>query len=174
MKTRFISFVMLFVLAAAALSFAQVQASQSSSSQGAQTPLPQASPSATEIAGLYSFLRDGEFVQLTVEDNDTVNGFISRYADAKEDKGAFVDYFFKSGSVKNSMVGWMLKFQTKTVHAVWFEFEGVVKRGPGKTPQNESYWVISGKLQRHDVGADGKDKIETRQVEFKSFPQDEP
>ena len=135
--------------------------------------LTSGSSSPAEIAGLYSFLRDGEFVQLTIEDDDTVNGFVSRYADPKEDKGAFLDHFFKTASVKNSMVGWMLKFQTKTVQGVWFEFEGLVKRGPGKSPQDESYWVISGKLKRHDVSADGKDKAETKQVEFMSFPQDE-
>jgi len=34
-----------------------------------------------EYSGMYNFLRDGEFVQITVEDEGNVTGFISRFGD---------------------------------------------------------------------------------------------
>jgi len=36
-----------------------------------------------EYSGMYNFLRDGEFVQVTVEDQGNVTGFISRFGIAK-------------------------------------------------------------------------------------------
>jgi len=48
---------------------------------------------------MYSFLQDGEFVQLTFEDKGNVTGFISRYGDLESDRGEFLDLFFKSGKL---------------------------------------------------------------------------
>jgi hypothetical protein len=99
---------------------------------GGQTP---ASPEQTKNAGqaysgMYSFLKDGEFVQLTVEDDGHLTGFISRYGDTESDKGAFLDQFFKSGKLDGSR----LSFTTEMVHGVTFDFKGSVERGPGKSP----------------------------------------
>src|SRR5437660_6371606 len=83
-----------------------------------------------EYSGMYNFLRDGEFVQLTVEDAGNVTGFVSRYGDSESDRGVFLDQFFKEGK----LVGNKLSFTTKTVHDVWFEFHGTIDRGEGKEP----------------------------------------
>jgi hypothetical protein len=40
-------------------------------------------------------LKEGEYLQITVEDAGQVTGFISRYGDGGSDKGEFVDQFFK-------------------------------------------------------------------------------
>ncbi|MGA8540989.1 MAG: hypothetical protein WB566_15920, partial [Terriglobales bacterium] len=40
---------------------------------------PSPAPSGADYSGMYSFLREGEFVQLTVEDQGNVTGFVSRY-----------------------------------------------------------------------------------------------
>src|SRR5271167_990898 len=74
-----------------------------------------------DYSGMYSFLRDGEFVQLTVEDQGHVIGFVSRYADP-EAEGGFLDHFFKSAKLDGSQ----LAFTTETVHGVSFEFHGTV------------------------------------------------
>jgi len=37
-------------------------------------------PRPARLLGMYSFLRDGEFVQVSVEDHGQVIGFVSRYA----------------------------------------------------------------------------------------------
>ena len=46
---------------------------------------------ANDISGTYSFLRDGEFVQLTVEDG-RLSGYVSRFGDSDSDKGQFIDH----------------------------------------------------------------------------------
>ena len=79
---------------------------------------------------MYSFLRDGEFVQVTVEDQGHVTGFVSRYGDSESDRGVFLDHFFKSGKLDGNQ----LAFTTETVHGVSFEFRGTIERGEGKKP----------------------------------------
>jgi hypothetical protein len=122
---------------------------------------------ANDISGMYSFLRDGEFVQITVEDGQ-VSGYVSRFGDSDTDKGQFIDQFFD----KASLSGDRLSFKTKTVHGVWYEFSGVVATTPGKQPAQEGYWVIKGTLIQHAVDASGADKPRQRTMEMKSFPQD--
>src|SRR5579864_4541378 len=48
-----------------------------------------------EYSGMYTFLKEGEFVQVTLEDAGHVTGFVSRFGDGESDKGAFLDQFFK-------------------------------------------------------------------------------
>src|SRR6266480_3906681 len=81
--------------------------------------------SADDYSGMYAFLRDGEFVQLTVEEKGKVTGFISRYGDSESDKGVFLNQFFKSGKLEGNK----LVFTTEQVHGVWFEFTGSVGHG---------------------------------------------
>lgn len=117
---------------------------------------------------MYSFLRDGEFVQITVEDGGHVTGFVSRFGDLESDKDAFLDHFFKDGKLD----GTKLTFTTETVHGVWFEFTGTVNRGTGKQPGDEAYYVINGTLLEHVSDADKKVTSRSREVALKSFPQD--
>ena len=117
---------------------------------------------------MYSFVRDGEFVQITIEDKGIVSGFISRFGDSESDKGSFLDQFFKSGKIEGNKVS----FTTETVHGVWYKFDGLFDRGPGKKPDDEAYYVVRGTLTRYREGADRKPSGEDRQVEFTSFPRD--
>jgi hypothetical protein len=167
MKTIPIFLVVLLLIATAG---AQSQAAQAPGQQ----PSPNApAPDASVIAGMYTFLREGEFIQVDVEEGNYVTGYISRYADEKNDKAGFVDHFFKKASASPLMTGWQLKFETRTVKGVWYAFDGDVRTGGGgKAPKDEGFWVMGGKLTIHKVAADGKDSAETRQVEFKSFAPD--
>jgi hypothetical protein len=117
---------------------------------------------------MYTFLRDGEFVQITMEDKGKLSGFISRYGDLTSDRGAFLDQFIKQGSFE----GQNLRFTTDTVHGVWFEFQGTAGRGQGKTVNDEGYYVLKGTLTQHTGDANHKDEAKSREVVFKSFPQD--
>src|ERR1035438_4551680 len=63
------------------------------------------------ISGTYSFLREGEFVQVTVEDGE-VSGYVSRFGVSETDKDQFIDQFFDNASLH----GDRLSFKTKTVH----------------------------------------------------------
>jgi len=126
-----------------------------------------AGPGQTEqYSGMYMFLRDGEFVQITVEDEGRVTGFVSRYGDGESDRGIFLNQFFKEGKLD----GTQLSFVTQVVHGVWFEFKGRVARGPGKTLQDEAYYVLAGTLLE-SRSIDKKVSSTSRQVTFKSFPR---
>src|SRR5215469_4263114 len=108
---------------------------------------PQDSANATKpsaaYTGMYSFLRDGEFVQVSVEDTGKVNGFVSRYGDLDSDRGAFLDQFFKEGKLE------------------------------GKNPGDEAYYVLKGTLTEHVIDVNRKTTSRAREVVFKAFPQDD-
>ena len=131
---------------------------------------PASSDSATaqSYSGTYSFLKEGEFLQLTVEDGGTVTGFISRYGDGESDKGAFLDQFFKTGKLDGSK----LSFTTEMIHGVGFDFRGSVERGEGKNPGDEAYYVLKGTLTQNISDANKKVTSHPRPAVFKMFPQD--
>ena len=136
-----------------------------------------ASPSASEAhpnttdslySGMYSFLKEGEFVQLTVEEGE-LSGFVSRMGDLDSDRGVFLDQFFDKGKIKGNQIS----FVTKPVHGTWYEFDGHVGRGSAKTQKEEGYWVLSGTLKQYSSDVERKVTARARQVNFKSFPQDD-
>lgn len=132
-----------------------------------QPPKDNPPPAASGISGMYTFLRDGEFVQIDV-DGDKVDGFISRYGDRDSDRGTFLDHMIKTGTLD----GKKLHFDTRAVHGVSFEFTGTVERGEGKAPGDEAYYVLKGTLKQITEDADHKPTAKERAVEFKSFPAD--
>jgi hypothetical protein len=123
---------------------------------------------AEDYSGLYAFLQEGEFVQLTVEEQGRVTGFISRYGDSGSDKGTFLDQFFKQGKLE----GKKLTFTTETVHEVWYDFQGVVERGDGKNTGYEGYYVLKGKLTTNRTDTNKKTTAKSQEVAFKSFPKE--
>jgi hypothetical protein len=140
-----------------------------SSGDKAQPSAPTANANAARaISGMYSFVKDGEFVQVTVEDTGHVTGFVSRFGNGESDKGAFLDQFFKSAKLEANK----LSFTTEIVHGVSFGFQGTVERGEGKNPGDESYFVLRGLLTENASDANGKVTSHSRDVLFKIFPQD--
>ena len=131
-----------------------------------QPPVPK--KPAEDYSGMYAFLQDGEFVQVTLEGAGRVTGFVSRYGDLESDRGAFLDQFFK----KAQLDGKKLTFTTDTVHGVWYEFKGTVERGEGKNLGDEAYYVLKGTLVQYSTDANKKTVAKSREVSFKSFPQD--
>ena len=125
------------------------------------------SQGADDVSGMYAFLREGEFVQVTLEDG-RISGFVSRYGDSDSDKGAFLDQFFS----KAALVGNKLTFTTKPVHDLWYEFKGTIERGSAKSVTDEGYWVLRGKLTQFTTDTNKKVTSKTRDVELKSFPKD--
>jgi hypothetical protein len=117
---------------------------------------------------MYSFLKEGEFLQVTVEDDGHVTGFISRFGDGESDKGAFLDQFFKTGKLDGNR----LVFTTEIVHGVAFDFKGTVERGDGKNPGDEAYFVLKGTLTENASDVNKKVTAHSRDVAFKIFPQE--
>jgi hypothetical protein len=120
-----------------------------------------------DISGMYTFLREGEFVQITVEEG-RLSGFVSRYGDGDSDKDAFLDQFF----TKASLEGKKISFTTKPVHGTWFEFNGTVARGDGQSRDKEGFWVIKGVLKKFSQDENKNVDVKSREVTLKSFPQD--
>lgn len=132
-----------------------------------QSPAP-AEPSASpDITGLYSFVHEGEFVQIEVNDGK-VTGLVSRFKDDNPEKAEFVDQFFDQATLD----GATLSFRTKPADGVWFEFSGLVERGPAKAPGEEAYWTVRGTLTEHRTSAQGTVSAKEQKLTLKSFPQD--
>ncbi len=136
----------------------------------AQTPTETKPPdtAANDVSGMYSFLREGEYLQITIEDQGKVTGVLSRYGDLDSDRGAFLDQFLDKGTLKDGK----LEFSTRPLHGVRFEFKGTVERGKGKTPGEEAYYVLRGTLTQYVTDATKKTSAKARAVEFRSFPSD--
>jgi len=143
------------------------KSTEQSSPATAPGPAKDAKPG-VDYSGMYTFLKEGEFVQLTVEDGVQLTGFVSRYGDGESDKGAFLDQFFKTGKLEGNK----LSFTTETVHGVWFDFKGTVERGEGKRPGDEAYYVLRGTLTQNSTDVNKKVSSNSRNVVFKMFPQE--
>jgi hypothetical protein len=128
---------------------------------------PPATPPAEDYSGMYTFLAEGEFVQLNLEEGGKVTGYVSRYGTLDSDRGAFLDQFFKTGSLKGQHMEWT----TEPVHGVWYDFKGTIGRGPGKTPDDDGYYTMRGTLTEHTTDAARKETARQREVVLKSFPQ---
>lgn len=170
MKKLHAIFVCVFTLAAMTFTLSAGAQESKTTAPKAAAPPPAApqSRAGREYSGMYTFLKDGEFVQITVEDEGRVTGFVSRYGEGESDKGAFLDQFFRSGKLDGNK----LNFTTETVHAVWFEFKGTVERGEGKKPGDEAYYVLKGTLTDNAADAEKKVTSHSREVALKMFPQD--
>ena len=120
---------------------------------------------------MYSFLREGEFVQLDLQ-GDVMTGYISRQGDLESDRGAFLDQWFSKAAV----MGHEVTFTTRPLHGVVFEFKGKYERGPAKSKDVDGYYVIRGTLTRTVVDANQKATSQSREVEFKLLgqPPEEP
>src|ERR1700674_5385937 len=118
---RRINFIFIFTLIAAVAVGAWLVsgelAAQDANAAGTAPNPAQDAKGGQAYSGMYSFLKEGEFVQLTVEDEGHVTGFISRFGDGESDKGAFLDQFFKSGRLDGNK----LIFTTDIVHGVSFD-----------------------------------------------------
>jgi hypothetical protein len=169
MKRIQVIFVVACVLAWGGLGIsARAQDAKPSSGAAKSEPQPPNTASGPAYSGMYTFLKEGEFVQVTVEDEGHVTGFVSRFGDGESDTGAFLDQFFKSGKLEGNK----LTFTTDIVHGVSFDFKGTVERGEGKNPGDEAYFVLKGALTENASDANKKVTSHSRDVVLKMFPQD--
>lgn len=163
---------LLCVVGYAALPGAKVHAQDASGSAGssksAEGPAKTTDKDGRAYSGMYTFLKDGEFLQVTVEDGGSVTGYVSRYGDGESDQGAFLDQFFKNGKLEGNKLG----FTTEIVHGVTFDFRGTFERGEGKNPGDEAYFVLKGTLTENVSDTNKKVTSHSREVTFKLFPQE--
>jgi hypothetical protein len=125
-----------------------------------------ASTPAEDISGMYSFLKEGEFVQITLEKSG-VSGYISRMGETESDQGVFLDQFFDKAQIQ----GHEVSFTTRPLHSVWYEFKGKFERGPGKTKADDGYYILKGTLKEFTLDENKKPVSHSREVELKSLGQ---
>jgi hypothetical protein len=170
-RTSFI-FAVGLAIATVVSTFAQVRAQQTKPSEDGAKSSSSAPPADANdgraFSGMYTFLKEGEFVQVSVQEAGHVTGFISRFGEGESDKGAFLDQFFKIGKLDGNK----LTFTTDLVHGVTFDFKGTVERGEGKNPGDEAYFVLKGTLTESESDVNKKVTSHARNVQFKMFPQD--
>lgn len=167
MKKNYFLFLMLMVAPGLASEALRAQEPGSKPEQNAP-PAGAEAKTGQEYSGMYSFLKDGEFVQVTVEEAGHVTGFVSRFGNGESDKGAFLDQFFKSGKLEGSK----LSFTTEVVHGIAYDFKGAVERGEGKNPGEEGYFVLKGTLTEIATDVNKRVSSHAREVALKMFPQD--
>ena len=166
MKATRLQKITVFVLLVAAASLAQKAGKDKDKTA---PPAPASTNTAVEdISGMYSFLKEGEFVQLIVEPGK-VTGYISREGDMESDRGQFLDQFFEKASIH----GHDLSFVTKPVHGVWFDFKGRCERGPAQTRAEDAYYLLRGTLTEFRSDATKKTTSHSREVEFRWLSQPE-
>lgn len=158
-KSLFSVFLLLSTLAAAQPSHAVGAKEGTTNNKAAK------SPPAEDISGMYSFLREGEFVQINLE-QDGVSGYISRQGDLESDRGAYLDQFFDKASVE----GHDVSFTTRPLHGVVFEFKGRFERGEAKSKTSDGYYVLRGTLTEV-VSSGDKKTARSREVAFKLLAQ---
>lgn len=140
---------------------------QKKKEQPSSTPPPANTNAASEdISGMYSFLKEGEFVQINL-DSDGVSGYISRLGEMESDRGEVLDQFFTKASIHGREVS----FTTKPVHGIWFEFKGRFERGAAKTKAEDAFYILRGTLDEYGGDPSNKASSQSRQVEFKWLAQ---
>jgi hypothetical protein len=147
----------------------QAQSGLATRSQGkpAQEESAAIAPHAAEdISGMYSFLKEGEFLQISLE-KTVVTGYISRQGESDSDNGVFLDQFFLKADVQ----GHDVSFTTRQLHSVWYEFKGKFDRGPAKTRSDDGYYVLRGTLKEFTAAGDKSVTSRSREVVFKLLAQ---
>ena len=132
--------------------------------QGAK-PLKTASLPGSDYTGMYSFIRDGEFVRINI-DGSHLTGYISRRGDGE--KQIFVAHFFDKAEFHDQD----FQFGTTKVQGVWFLFKGTISRGSGKARNEEDYYRIKGTLTEYSSDANEKVNSKERELTLHSLPQD--
>src|ERR1051326_7870353 len=121
---------------------------------------------AEDFSGMYSFLKEGEFLQINVEKSG-VSGYISRMGETDSDNGVFLDQFFDKVQIQ----GHDVSFTTKPLHNIWYDFKGKFERGPGKSKLDDAYYVLRGTLKEFTLDENKKAVAHSREVELKSLGQ---
>jgi hypothetical protein len=116
-----------------------------------------------DISGIYSFLREGESVQINL-DHGKLSGWVSSFGFLESDKDTLLDRFFDKASLQGSRI----YFLSKRIHGCWVEFSGRVSRGEGRVRGQEGYYVLTGTLTQYTTDAQTTVSARQREVIFKS------
>lgn len=135
--------------------------------QGTAAREKSAKTAAPDYSGRYSFLQEGEDLQLDVTEG-RVDGYITRFGDSESDRGTLLNHYL----AKAALEGDKLTFSSKPVHAVWYEFTGKIGRGAAKSKSEDGFYQIVGTLTEHRQKEGKEVSARERQVVFKLFAEE--
>jgi hypothetical protein len=122
-------------------------------------------PMLPDVSGTYSFLREGELIELNLQEGQVI-GDVQRFGATDADRGILLTHFFDKATLAKTR----LEFTTTTVHGLYYQFTGSIERGEGKTRADEDYYRIVGTLTEYAGDASKKVSARKREVTFKSAP----
>jgi|SRR5215813_7692563 len=127
----------------------------------------QNAPVLQDVSGTYSFLREGELLELNLQEGQVI-GDVQRFGLTDADRGVLLTHFFDKAALHKNR----LEFTTKTVHGVYYLFTGNIERGEGKTRAEEDYYRMVGTLTEYASDAGKKFSARKRDVVLKSAPDE--
>jgi hypothetical protein len=122
------------------------------------------------VSNTYTFLGEDEDLQLSAVPGNILLGYVNTHGVGETDRHLLLAMFFQKGTIEGDEV----YFITKPVHGLRYEFRGKISRGLGKSPAEEGYFQIVGKLTQYLADEEGKVVSHSREATFKSMPFDAP
>jgi hypothetical protein len=113
-----------------------------------------------DVSGEYLLGEPGEVIEIILERQGHLTGYISVFGNHDSDRGTPLTFLFHHTSVS----GEQIRFETVTVHGVWYGFAGSIRRGEAKTRAEEGFYRLSGTLEEHDTAGG---TVQKRNVDLK-------
>src|SRR5438270_11500664 len=104
------------------------------------------------MSNTYTFLGEDEDLQLSVVQGNILLGYVNTHGVGDTDRHLLLAMFFQKGTVEGDQI----YFITKPVHGLRYEFKGKIERGMAKSPAEQGYFQITGKLTQHLADDEGK------------------
>lgn len=113
-----------------------------------------------DASGEYLLGQPGEVVEIILEQQGRLTGYISAFGNRDSDRGTPLTFLFHHTSVS----GEQISFETITVHSTWYSFVGSIQRGDAKTRAEDGFYRLIGTLEEHDTAAG---TVQKRNVDLK-------
>ena len=116
----------------------------------------------SDITGNYDFLEPYNTLAILQEDQ-MVKGYID-VLQGQSESDAVISYPITIGERKGDHV----EFRTRTIHAMYYRFSGIVQRGKGKKKGDPDYMELMGELQTIQKNSvTNQETVDRKQVVFK-------
>lgn len=113
-----------------------------------------------EASGEYLLGQPGEVIEIILEPQGRLTGYISVFGNRDSDRGTPLTFLFHHTSV----AGEQFSFETATVHGVWYSFSGSIRKGEVQSRAEEGFYRLTGTMEEHDTAAG---TVQKRNVDLK-------
>jgi hypothetical protein len=121
----------------------------------------------TEAWGHYTFGHELDLLEIDLEPNRGVTGYITLLGGKGPDKNAPLAFFFTRTRVGGDNV----YFLTQQIHRVSYEFNGTLRQSPPKDHTLDVDYSLVGTLTVHHYSESGADQKQSKTVTFKKVAE---